>query len=178
MTVSSLNENKICVKLSNIEVLSCFGTYEKLLEMSTFTKTAIAALLRDIIANKWRNYCNMKIQIKIKAKRYSGCEITVFSPNTSAFKNVIFEFDNLENLTFAILNIYSTFKNSKSSLFKFKNTYRLIINNCPLKTYYILNDFGRLCTPFSIEYARTVEYGKPLIERNAVHIYGKSFKVL
>lgn len=180
MTVSQINKNQIKITLTNIEVLGCFGTYERLYGMSKNIKSSLNALVREILEDYAFYKKNSKIIAKIKVKKHIGCEIILSSIQNrySTYNHMIFEFTNSENLTRGILLLYKNKenKNLKSSLYKINNTFRLIIySDKNLDRFFIMNEFCYIKSNCETLIAYTEEYGKLLIKNNAIHIYGQAF---
>lgn len=90
-------------------------------------------------------------------------------------REYLFIFDNSESMTQGILYLYRLKINLKSVLYKTEQDYRLIISASSFKPYLItLCEFcKRRGTPIETEI--TKEYGKVLIEKNAIKTYGKCF---
>ena len=91
-------------------------------------------------------------------------------------REILFVFENSEDLTDGILFLFNKKPLIKSSLYKAENDYRLIItadNHWPLVKS--LSEFSKFKTKSFIEIAVTREHAKPLILGDAVKIYGKAF---
>ncbi len=177
MTVSDISGNKLKVSLTNTEVLSCFGSYERLYAMSSTVKSAVHSLLWGIIEHKgYSNY--EKILVQIKAKRNTGCVITVLFSQKREKTNHIFDFFESEDLTQAVLFLYKsrTLKRLKSSLYKMQGFFRLVITCDAQKPFLItLQEFCSRYSKLESELYYTKEYGELLIAKNAVQIYGSAF---
>lgn len=177
MTVFKPRANKIKISLTNIEVLSCFGSYERLFTMSKPIKAAIKALLFDI-ALKENIETYKKIKIDVKAKKNSGCVITVSLIKMELKKYYIFDFSNSENLTRAVLLLYKNraTKNINSTLYKMPDFFRLIIYSEFKPILNSLNEFYFRKSENLLEKAYSEEYGKVLIQDFAVKTYAQFFK--
>lgn len=179
MTVTQINENQLKITLSNTEVLGCFGEYEKLNRMSDSIKASLSALLREILTDYGFTRKHCRLIAKLKIQKPIGCEITVSALQKGHFTNtkMLFEFDNLEELTIGILHLYKSNNHMpQSSLYKFDNRYRLIIKSREnSKAFFTINEFCQTKSVSPITIAYTEEYGTPLIENNAIEIYGKAF---
>lgn len=90
-------------------------------------------------------------------------------------REYLFIFDDCENMTQGILFLYRLKNNFKSALYKTERDYRLIVSTYSFKPCLItLCEFcKRRGTPIETEI--TKEYGKVLIEKNAIKTYGKYF---
>ncbi len=181
MTVFETGENQLRIKLSNTEVIACFGSYEKLRQMSRTIKTALNALLQDII----NDYPALRGKSKIKASmtltKNSGCEITLSAAGPKrhiGLQEYLFEFPNSESLTEAILMLYRQrlTRHLKSSLYKMPACWRLLIESKVERLVHLrLKEFCRYDSGALYEIEHTREHGKPLIINNAIEKYGASF---
>jgi len=176
MTVCKVNETKIKIRLTDTEVITCFGNYEKLFCATASTKLTINALLCDLIPHYNHLANSSKIVAKITAQKHLGCEITVYAYfHNDTAKEHILNFKNSEDLTRAILCIYRSkpYCKMKSSLYSLAGKFILIIENRSLLPQ-AKELAERVCTShIYAEYVR--EYGKLLIDDNAVSVYGKAF---
>lgn len=177
MTVYKPKSGKIKISLTNIEVLTCFGSYERLFSMSKSIKTAIKALLFDI-AIKENIEEFEKIKIDVKAKKNMGCIIIVTLSKRSVKKHYIFDFKNSENLTKAILLLYKnrSTKNINSTLYKMPNFFRLVIFSQSKPVFFQLDEFCFKKSEDPFDKAYSEEYGKPLITDTAIRTYAQYFK--
>lgn len=180
MTVYEIGKTMLKITLTDTEVISCFGAYEKLYTMSYGIQLAINLLLRDIISEHKNFFENSKITAGIKAVKNCGCEITLYcrkSLRNSPKKEYIFCFDDSESLTQAILTLLNrnNTRNLESSLYKMPDCYCLIITSRDANNIFIINEFcNKKSNPkFYAEYVK--EYGKPLIINNAINRYGVAF---
>lgn len=180
MTVSKLSRNRLKVTISNTEVLCCFGSYERLESMTDGIRSALSALLRDIISENRQILHEGRITARIKLKRNHGCEIILIPAAAKRYgdlKEYVFEFADSESLTCAILRLYRSRSTARleSSLYKMPDSYRLIVKSRKQDLSYILREYySRECS-FVYEAEYTYEHGKPLIVGNAVKRYGAAF---
>ena len=131
MKISEISAGKVKIALTNTEVLTCFGTYEKLFEMSGRTKNAIKALLRDIIKKYYNHQINQKISAEIRAEKNFGCVIILTAVDKRNKKiQIAYEFYNSESLISGSFNLYQMFKNipNNSSIYKISDKYYIILN--------------------------------------------------
>lgn len=181
MTVSQISENQIKVILTNTEVLGCFGAYERLYTMSDSIKSALNALVREIIADYGFIHKNCKVLARIKARKHIGCEITLSAVKRRSQQYetpLTFEFGGCEELTQGILRLYSIRENRrlKSSLYRLNDNFRLIIiANKTLEHFFMMNEFCRRISDCEAVAEYTKEYGKLIIENNAIEKYGSAF---
>ena len=104
--------------------------------------------------------------------------VSITTPKNIKYKNLrehLFIFDDSETLTQGILFLYRLKLTLKSSLYKTEQDYRLIISSPSFKPYLIT--LGEFCKRRGnlLETEYTKEYGKPLIEKNAIKTFGKCF---
>lgn len=89
---------------------------------------------------------------------------------------ILFVFNNSDDLTNGVMFLFHKKPFIKSSLYKTDNDYRLIItadDRWPMVKR--LSEFSKIKTKNFIHIAVTREHAKPLILNNAVKIYGKAF---
>lgn len=94
------------------------------------------------------------------------------------FSEQIYEFANCEALTSALIILFKNkkYKNLQSSLYILSGKYRMIIKNPIINdNIIIIKEFYNYCTNSIIEIAITKEYGKSLIQENAISVFGKAF---
>jgi len=93
----------------------------------------------------------------------------------SRMREYLFIFDDSESMTQGILFLYRLKLNFKSMLYKTEHDYRLIISASSFKPCLLtLCEFcKRRGTPIETEI--TKEYGKVLIEKNAIKTFCKCF---
>lgn len=179
MTVHEIGKSILKITITDTEVISYFGAYEKLYTMSSNVQYTINLLLRDIIAEHREFFQNTDIKGGIKAVKKCGCEITLYRRplRDIAEKEYVFLFNSSESLTKAILVLYSSKQtaNIKSSLYKMPDSYCLIIKSRYAERIFIMNEFAckKADSLFFNDYVK--EYGKPLIINNAVSRYGSAF---
>ena len=90
----------------------------------------------------------------------------------------MYEFANSEDLTRCILLMYKkeNLRKITSSLYKMTDSYRLIIKsskNCESGIF--AEEFCKSCSGSTIDISATKEYGKPLVSRKAIAVFGKAF---
>ncbi len=180
MTVSKLSRNRLKITISNTEVLCCFGSYERLESMTDSIRSALSALLRDIIIENRQILSQGRITAKIKLKKNCGCEIILVAippKRQMAIKEYIFEFSDSESLIGAVLQLYTGHSTARleSSLYKMPDSYRLMIKSRKQDLSNILREYySRECS-FVYESEYTREHGKALIVGNAVKRFGAAF---
>ena len=184
MTVFKISKNRIKIALSDSEVLSYFGSYEKITEKSKTMRNTINNLLLQSLADYTEENSRNKFIVEVIAQKNTGCEITVTVINKSStssrssITSYMLEFCNTESMTQAIIHLYKNrrYKHLNSSLYKMPTSYRLILTvpdriNFPLTVseFYI----RKTDSPFEIAY--TEEYGQLLIKNNAISHLGCVF---
>lgn len=167
MTVCEVNNQKLIITLSNIEVISAFGGYEQLFSMTDSIKSSINALLREIIAEHKAFKAN-KIIAQIRAKKFEGLEITLLSVesrNEHIKKEYAFLFPDFESLINAVLKLPF---NKESALYKTEDGYYLIIESSNIGELHLLNEFcfNKADKEYLCEYIR--EYGRQILKKDAI----------
>lgn len=178
MHISKLDNKKVKITLTNTEVLCCFSSYEKLMKMDESTKIIIKALLREITESRFENKWT-DISVNIRAKVNQGC-IMIITPTKeiNSDKTYILEFLKSENLIKSALFLarQNNIKIGENSLYKMDNSYRLITESeQPQNDFYIMNEFCDKIYSDKINQQFTYEYGKPLIENNAIKTIYNAF---
>jgi len=184
MTVSKISKNKIKIALSDSEVLSYFGSYEKIASMSKGIRLTISSLLQDSLRDYGFTSGDDKFLIELNAQENSGCEILItiitkkeLVKRTSS-EIYMLEFSDTESMTGGVMYLYRNrkYKHIPSSLYKMTNTYRLIVTIAGKKDFpFAINEFCLRQSDSPFETAYTEEYGKVLIPENAVEKFGDAF---
>ena len=181
MTVTKTAQNRIKILLTDTEVITCFGDYDALYQMTPKAKLSLQLLLNDIIANSNIPKNDCKISAKLHLKRGEGCEIilsVMVAERLLPFTECIFEFSDSESLTLGIKTLYKNNRtfNMQSHLYETEKGYGLIINcKNPKERLFLLNEFCTKTSDKTEEIEYTKEYGKPLILNCAIEKYGKAF---
>lgn len=184
MTVRKVGESSLKISLTDKEVLSYFGAYEKIGSMSGGVKLIVSAMLDDILDDYGFTGNDKKLLVEMRAKVNYGCEITVTIIEEksrrmkSESKDYLFEFSGSESLIVGMMYLYRNRKDRrlKSSLYKMPNTYRLIICSTTYRdTFLKMNEFCIRQSDSPYEAAYTEEYGDLLIEENAIEKFGTAF---
>ena len=178
MTVSEISRNKVKIVLTKTEVLCCFGTYEKLINMTQTTKAIICALLREIVQEHYSAEKHDSIYAEIHARRNSECVIILTVKNSKMPTHYIFEFPNSECLIKAALFMQNknNFNKHNSQLYKMPCSYRIIIESFEKPEYFFtLKEFYCKTLIGSSHKEYTKEYGTPIATENAVFKIAKAF---
>ncbi|MGI6279635.1 MAG: adaptor protein MecA [Acutalibacteraceae bacterium] len=91
------------------------------------------------------------------------------------YKETLCEYINSESLTQCILMLYKKNPALESSLYKVGDCYNLIIKSCHAGDTANIKEFCSRYSNSDVEISVTKEYGKLLIENNAVKTYGTAF---
>ena len=169
MTVYRLSGDKIRI-LSDSEVLSFFGTYEKFASLSGGTRLAVSLLLKESL-EKYGDILGDNLLVEIKARKSAGCVITV-SPavgRAHGKDRVMLIFPDSESMISGIKRLYSRrLPRGKNSL------YRLVITGHS-RDFYFMTEFCTVKNASEPEIAYTEEYGGLLCEDTAVETVGRAF---
>lgn len=176
MQVSPISSHKVKITLTDTEVLSCFGAYEKLFSMSETSKSLIKALLRDVAA-EYRLTSNESLTAKIHAVPKKGCTIILSVPNSGSdnyYTAVFYSSESLIQSALCLKKIKRKIK--KSLLYRINDSYRLLIKSPLEQEHFIpLYEFCDKLYSGSIHFEYTKEYGKPLIKDNALQTITSCF---
>ena len=110
MTVYRLSGDKIRIALSDSEVLSFFGTYEKFASLSGGTRLAVSLLLKESL-EKYGDILGDNLLVEINARKSAGCVITV-SPavgRAHGKDRVMLIFPDSESMISGIKRLYSQY---------------------------------------------------------------------
>ncbi len=176
MTVYRLAGDKVRIALSDSEVLSFFGTYEKFASLSGGTRLAVSLLLKESL-EKYGDILGDDLLVEIKARKSAGCVITV-SPAGGRERGkgcVMLIFPDSESMISGIKRLYlRRLPRGKSSLYRLKSSYRLVIPGY-IRDFYFMSEFCTVKNAAEPEIAYTEEYGKLLCKDTAVETVGKAF---
>ena len=178
MTVYKVGRNRIKIALTDREVLSFFGAYEKITSMSGNTRLTVGLLLKESLA-EYENELDGELLVEIRAKENFGCIITVSSADSSRRQSVkeqkMFEFSNSESMIIGITRLFKSRSHIVSSLYKMQRTYRLIISVKADSDFIFMNEFCFRQSDSPAEIAYTEEYGTLIVKNDAVAKIGKAF---
>ena len=176
MTVYRLSGDKIRIALSDSEVLSFFGTYEKFASLSGGTRLAVSLLLKESL-EKYSDILGDNLLVEIKARKSAGCVITV-SPAVGREREkgmIMLIFRSTDDMIAGISRLYAhKAARGKSSLYKMANGYRLILSGRS-RDFYFMTEFCTVKNASEPEIAYTEEYGGLLCRDTAVQTVGKAF---
>ncbi len=178
MTVYKVGRNRIKIALTDREVLSFFGAYEKITSMSGNTRLTVGLLLKESLA-EYENELDGELLVEIRAKENFGCVITVSPADSSRRQSVkaqkMFEFSNSESMIIGITRLFKSRSHTVSSLYKMQRTYRLIISVKADSDFIFMNEFCFRQSDSPAEIAYTEEYGTLIVKNDAVAKIGKAF---
>lgn len=176
MTVYRLAGDKVRIALSDSEVLSFFGTYEKFASLSGGTRLAVSLLLKESL-EKYGDILGDDLLVEIKARKSAGCVITV-SPAAGRERGksrVMLIFTDSESMINGIKRLYlRRLPRGKNSLYRLKNSYRLVMPGY-IRDFYFMSEFCTVKNVGEPEIAYTEEYGSLLCRDTAVLTVGKAF---
>lgn len=178
MTVSKINTTKLKIVLTDTEVLCCFGTYEKLFNMSGIAKYVIKILLRDV-AKDYQLLNYEKLTAKIHAGKNLGCIIILSaSGNKRGNNKYTIIFADSESLIKCVLFI-KTQRNeiqNKSLLYKTENSYCLLFESPHSREeMYPFKEFCKTFYSDILHYEYAKEYGNLIIADNAITKIAENF---
>lgn len=177
MTVTDLDKGRIKISLTDKEIITLFGTYQRFYDMGDSIKPTFENILERVLISRGLSL-KQELLIQVKAKENNGCVIIISPIRSSGKKEYLFIFENTKKLTEGMLFLFrnKSTRNIESKLFKTENDYRLIIssrdnNPCFLTLKEYCNP--RPIKPFETDY--TKEHGKLLIGKHAVKTFGNAF---
>ena len=179
MTVYKIGRKKIQIMLTDSEVISFFGAYEKLLTAAGDARLTMCLLLKEGIS-EYRNELDGELLVEIRAKENAGCVITVSSvPNTRKRGEKIpriFEFENSDAMIKGVVRLYKSRRShGMSSLYKTSESYRLIISARADSDFFFMNEFCLRQSDSALEAEYTKEHGRLIAAENAVEKIGRAF---
>lgn len=181
MTVSSLGNDKLKISLDAREIKRLFGSYEKIDCNNPNTKFALNLLLKQAVPESDFKLNSQKINVEIIKNITGGCDIYFVKSNLifrklasaeNSKQTYVIEFSCLENAIKAskLIKLKPRCSKIESRFFRIKSKYRLVISseNELSKTLFCANEFAERFFFTYIEKAKTEEYGKELISKDAV----------
>lgn len=178
MTVLKIGQKKLKITLTDSEVLSFFGAYERLYAATNETRLTVSLLLRESLS-EYETELDGDLLVEIRARENAGCVITVSSADSSKRKNVstlkILEFADSSSLISGAVRLYKIKPRIESSLYKMTGNYRLLINPRSDCDFFFMNEFCLRQSDSLIEAEYTKEHGRLITENNAVEKIGRAF---
>lgn len=181
MNINTINKNKIKISLTDEEVSSIFGGYDKLDYKDPDSKFKLDMLLNNIIRDKDFSLDSERLLIEV-IQELSGCSIVltkIYEKNAKRYKKLVLKgriahFDTVEDMIEGIIALYNSNLNiKKSDLYLLDKKYRLIIYTATPSEH--LGEYCKNITNKQIYLNYTEEYGTPLCIGDAVNILGKTF---
>lgn len=180
MTVFKIGNGKLKVILSDREVLSYFGEYDKIFAMNCGTRLTVKRILKEELAEYHRDF-SKRIIIEMRPRTGAGCVIIISDAYKTAQRNnteealTVFEFSDFYTAAAGICRLLSTEKDYRSRLYISDRKYRLIIKTEGYTDFFFMNEYCESMDSSPIAIAYTEEYFTPVIEENAVEIIGCAF---
>ncbi len=176
MTVLKAFSGQIKIILTDDEVLSLFGTYERLCSMTQEIKSTLNSVIKEIIKENLPHFGNKRLKAKLSAVIDCGCTVILTAAEPQNTLNV-FLFEGGDILLRAIncLQRQSDITEDKSSLYFFENKYALIIESPKDHAeFLVLKEFALPLKEDSLSGEVIKEYGRPLAIDNAIEIYSRA----
>ncbi|MGN0494536.1 MAG: adaptor protein MecA [Acutalibacteraceae bacterium] len=178
MTVLKIGQKKLKITLTDSEVLSFFGAYERLNAATSETRLTVGLLLRESLS-EYETELDGDLLVEIRARENAGCVITVSSADSSKRKSVstvrTLEFADSSSLISGAVRLYRVRPRIRSSLYKMTGTYRLLISQRTDCDLFFMNEFCLRQSDSPIEAEYTKEHGRLITENNAVEKIGRAF---
>lgn len=182
MRVDAINENKFKISLTDNEIELLFGEYSLIDYNEPKAKLAIDMLISEALPESMVPLKCDKVLIEVK-QTLGGCNIyftQLFNSkkskvNAKSKETYTLVFKNSENLIDCIKMLFKKEISGRNYLYRFDDTYRLIIENCDLPFESdALKEFCTNTYKSETEKMRTLEYGS-FITENAVKKISDSF---
>lgn len=178
MTVLKIGQKKLKITLTDGEVLSFFGAYERLNAATSETRLTVGLLLKESLS-EYETELDGDLLVEIRARENAGCVITVSSADSSKRKSVsavrTLEFADSSALISGAVRLYGIRPRILSSLYKMTGTYRLLINPRSDCDFFFMNEFCLSQSDSSVVAEYTREHGILITENNAVEKIGRAF---
>ena len=185
MTVLKIGQKKLKITLTDGEVLSFFGAYERLNAATSETRLTVGLLLKESLSEYETELDgDLLVEIGVRphpvfARENAGCVITVSSADSSKRKSVsavrTLEFADSSALISGAVRLYGIRPRILSSLYKMTGTYRLLINPRSDCDFFFMNEFCLSQSDSSVVAEYTKEHGILITEKNAVEKIGRAF---
>lgn len=172
LTVLKVEKEKYKIILTHTEVILCFGSYEKLKGMGVNVRAAIKTLISDIIYENEKLYTT-KVLVTVSSKENVGAQIFVNLKEKSICDTVVC-FENGDALIEAAIILYKNGLCKESGLYKTKKGYQLILKE-PSESLFVINEFAKNIKSSNILAESVKEYGKIILEENAVEKLARAF---
>ncbi len=178
MTYTVLKGDRFRISLDKEEMTKLFGSKEKICEDSKQTQHIIKLLLKKAITDSGFKVGAKGVFTEIVGNISGGCDIYFIKPTLTlklSEKTVspfILEFKNCKDaISLAKILSAQSDKFADSRFFKMEKGFRLIIlANSAINAENIAVDFAEKFYRGKIEQAKTEEYGKELISKNAISV--------
>lgn len=178
MTVLKIGQKKLKITLTDSEVLSFFGAYERLNAATSEARLTVCLLLKESLA-EYETELDGDLLVEIKARENAGCVITVSPADSDRRKSVsvirTLEFADSSALISGAVRLYKSRPRIISSLYKMSGSYRLLIRQRTDGDFFFMNEFCLRQSDSPIEAEYTKEHGRLITENNAVEKIGRAF---
>ncbi|MBE6781911.1 MAG: adaptor protein MecA [Ruminococcaceae bacterium] len=181
MTYTVLKGDRFRISLNKEEMLRLFGSKEKICEDSKQTQYAINLLLKKAISDSGFKVGTKGVFTEIVGNISGGCDIYFIKPalvlklKEKRVSSFVLEFKNCNDaiaFSKSLASQNSEFKESR--FFKMEKGFRLILSaNSGLNCENCAFGFSKKLYKSEIEKAKTEEYGKELIPKNAISVLAK-----
>lgn len=178
MTFTTLKNDKLKISLDRLETLQLFGGADNIDRNDPATRFAIKLLFKRALRENYFRPGSGSVFVEIVKTLAGGCEI-YFIKNRGCLSGeetgipFVFEFLNCENAVRAarVLSAVAG-RSAKSRFFRLEDRYRLTVSaKKPLLLR--MTEFADAVYTSPVQLAFTEEYGKELIDENAVEILSK-----
>lgn len=181
MTVLKIGLKKLKITLTDGEVLSFFGAYERLYAASGEARLALSLILRESLS-EYETELDGDLLVEIRARENAGCVITVSPADSSKRKSVsavrTFEFADSAAMIDGAVRLYKVRPRIESSLYNMTGRYRLLVNPRSDLDFYFMNEFCVRQSDSQTVAEYTKEHGKLIAEKNAVEKIGRAFSAI
>lgn len=180
MNIDTLNANKMVICLTDEEVSSIFGGYDKIDYSNPNSKMRLHSFLNSIILSENFSLDSKSLLVEIRQEVY-GCSITLTKSNDQKrkrhrlkIKGRLAIFNNADEMMEGIVALYkSSIGLRKSTLYLIDNQYRLVIYAAIADEQ--ISEYLQNITKDKTAVSYTEEHGTPLCLGNAVNTLGKIF---
>ncbi len=181
MTYTVLKGDRFRISLDKEEMTRLFGSKEKICEDSKQTQYVIKLLLKKAITDSGFSVGKKGVYTEIVGNISGGCDIYFIKPaltlklSEKAVSPLVLHFKNCNDAISSAKILSAKSDNfADSRFFKMEKGFRLIIwANSGLNFESCAIDFAEKFYRGQIEQAKTEEYGKELISKNAVSVLAK-----
>ena len=180
MNIDTLNANKMVISLTDEEVSSIFGGYDKIDYSSPHSKIRFNSFLNSIILSENFSLDSKSLMVEIRQEVY-GCSITltkiydkIRKRHRLKIRGRLAIFNDSNEMIEGIISLYkSNIRIKKSSLYLLGNQYRLLIYTATADE--LISEYLQNITKDKTAVSYTEEHGTSICLGNAVSMLGKIF---